>query len=273
MRRVCTSIGVVWILSAIISIPPLIGWNDWPDEFNDETPCKLSEEKSYLIYSSSGSFYIPLLIMTVVYFKIYQATQRRLKDRAKASAMANLSRGKNATIATNTTTANVTKISSNEDSSSSGSPKATTSFSHWRARCVKCCPGHGGHSNKLTGNRKSKNGRCNSNKVKEARIEIESASDGIDHSRNDVSSSDVYGLASRTDQQNGTTVAAAQSTTDQCTVEISRPEDDTNQTGSASKVLLESDLDCCHHNQISEFDEDEKVRRFSTISILIVICG
>lgn len=25
MRRVCTSIGAVWILSAIISIPPLIG--------------------------------------------------------------------------------------------------------------------------------------------------------------------------------------------------------------------------------------------------------
>jgi len=90
MKRVCTSIALIWAISALISIPPLIGWNDWPAEFNDDTPCKLSEEKSYLIYSSSGSFFIPLIIMTVVYFKIFKATRRRLRDRAKASAMANL---------------------------------------------------------------------------------------------------------------------------------------------------------------------------------------
>lgn len=90
MNRVLTMIALVWGISAIISIPPLIGWNDWPAEFNEDTPCKLSEEKSYLIYSSSGSFFIPLIIMTVVYFKIFKATRRRLRDRAKASAMANL---------------------------------------------------------------------------------------------------------------------------------------------------------------------------------------
>ncbi|KPM05079.1 G-protein coupled receptor-like protein 6 [Sarcoptes scabiei] len=93
MRRVCTSIGIVWILSAIISIPPLIGWNDWPEEFTEMTPCKLSEERYYVIYSSMGSFYIPLLIMALVYFKIFRATSRRLKDRAKASAIANISKG------------------------------------------------------------------------------------------------------------------------------------------------------------------------------------
>lgn len=83
-------IALVWVISAVISIPPLVGWNDWPDEFNDETPCKLTEDKGYVIYSSSGSFFIPLIIMTVVYIKIFQATKRRLRDRAKASAMANL---------------------------------------------------------------------------------------------------------------------------------------------------------------------------------------
>ena len=90
MKRVCTSIALIWAISALISIPPLIGWNDWPAIFDEDTPCKLSEEKSYVMYSASGSFFIPLIIMTVVYFKIFKATRRRLRDRAKASAMANL---------------------------------------------------------------------------------------------------------------------------------------------------------------------------------------
>ncbi|CAG2162690.1 unnamed protein product [Oppiella nova] len=90
MKRVVTSIALIWAISALISIPPLIGWNDWPAVFDDNTPCKLSEERSYVIYSASGSFFIPLLIMTVVYYKIFKATRRRLRDRAKASAMANL---------------------------------------------------------------------------------------------------------------------------------------------------------------------------------------
>lgn len=86
-------IGLIWIISALISIPPLIGWNDWPDVFDQDTPCKLSSERAYLIYSSSGSFFIPLIIMTVVYIKIFQVTRKRLRDRQKASAMTNLMSG------------------------------------------------------------------------------------------------------------------------------------------------------------------------------------
>lgn len=202
MRRVCTSIGIVWILSAIISIPPLIGWNDWPDEFTKETPCKLSEEKSYLIYSSCGSFYIPLLIMTVVYFKIFQATRKRLKDRAKASAMANLGNSKSGALKSTVSTDvhMVTKISSNDDSSSSESPKASRKFTQIKARCVKCCFSQSRSStnekftaNSLTG--KNRHGKF-SKKCKEARIEVESASDDRDHSRNEISSSDACGVTS-----------------------------------------------------------------------------
>ncbi|KAJ6224475.1 hypothetical protein RDWZM_003020 [Blomia tropicalis] len=204
MRRVCTSIGIVWILSAIISIPPLIGWNDWPEEFNDETPCKLSEEKSYLIYSSSGSFYIPLLIMTVVYFKIFKATRRRLKDRAKASAMANLKHSTTTTVSTSVIhhVNHIAKSSSNEDSSSSGSPKAPRTFSHIKSRCIRCCGVNRSHMHDRVDHTERSNGKnknryhkkCIKAMAKETRIEIESASDEIDHSRNDISSSDMCGM-------------------------------------------------------------------------------
>lgn len=86
-RRVLTIIFFVWLISALISIPPLIGWNDWSEEVNPNLlkVCKLTEERGYIIYSSSGSFYIPLVIMTTVYLKIYMATRRRLRERTKAT--------------------------------------------------------------------------------------------------------------------------------------------------------------------------------------------
>lgn len=87
VKRVTLMITITWVLSAIISSPPLIGWNDWPDEFDVDTPCQLTSQKGYIIYSSSGSFYIPLLIMTIVYVQIFIATRRRLRERARASKL------------------------------------------------------------------------------------------------------------------------------------------------------------------------------------------
>nr|ABY71758.1 tyramine/octopamine receptor [Macrobrachium rosenbergii] len=87
LKRVLIMIGLVWVISVIICLPPLFGWNDWPDVFTEDTPCILTEEKGFVIYSSSGSFYCPLLIMTTVYVKIFTATRRRLRERAKASKL------------------------------------------------------------------------------------------------------------------------------------------------------------------------------------------
>ncbi|GFQ80953.1 probable G-protein coupled receptor No18 [Trichonephila clavata] len=58
----------------------------WPEDFTEETPCMLTEERGYVIYSASGSFYIPLIIMTVVYVKIFEAAKDRLRHKAKAAA-------------------------------------------------------------------------------------------------------------------------------------------------------------------------------------------
>lgn len=85
MERVLILITGVWLLSLLISSPPLLGWNDWPDHFDITTPCQLTTKKSYVIYSALGSFFIPLIIMTIVYIEIYVATRRRLRERAQAS--------------------------------------------------------------------------------------------------------------------------------------------------------------------------------------------
>ncbi|XP_036325484.1 tyramine/octopamine receptor isoform X2 [Rhagoletis pomonella] len=90
--RVLLLIAGVWILSLVISSPPLVGWNDWPDEFTSTTPCELNSDRGYVIYSSLGSFFIPLAIMTIVYIEIYIATRRRLRERAKASKINTMAR-------------------------------------------------------------------------------------------------------------------------------------------------------------------------------------
>lgn len=95
LERVMLMIGVVWAFSLIISSPPLLGWNDWPDVFEPDTPCRLTSQPGFVIFSSSGSFYIPLVIMTVVYFEIYLATKKRLRDRAKATKISTISSGQN----------------------------------------------------------------------------------------------------------------------------------------------------------------------------------
>lgn len=85
LERVLWLIAGVWILSLLISSPPLIGWNDWPEEFSSEFPCQLTSNQGYVIYSSLGSFFIPLIIMTIVYIEIFVATRRRLRERARAA--------------------------------------------------------------------------------------------------------------------------------------------------------------------------------------------
>ncbi|XP_028176211.1 tyramine/octopamine receptor-like [Ostrinia furnacalis] len=81
LARVLYQIAGVWLLSLIISSPPLLGWNDWPDEFTSDTPCQLTSEQGYVVYSSLGSFFIPLIIMAIVYIKIYTAAKARLRKR------------------------------------------------------------------------------------------------------------------------------------------------------------------------------------------------
>uniref|UniRef100_A0A1B0FFH5 G-protein coupled receptors family 1 profile domain-containing protein n=1 Tax=Glossina morsitans morsitans TaxID=37546 RepID=A0A1B0FFH5_GLOMM len=83
--RVLLLIAGVWLLSLLISSPPLVGWNDWPEEFTSATPCELNSDPGYIIYSSLGSFFIPLVIMTIVYIEIFIATRRRLRERAQAA--------------------------------------------------------------------------------------------------------------------------------------------------------------------------------------------
>ncbi|CAI5454821.1 unnamed protein product [Caenorhabditis angaria] len=87
-KFVCLIIIVVWILSFIISVPPIIGWNNWKDQdFDKLHRCGLSTEKAFVLFSAAGSFFLPLLVMIVVYVKIFISARQRIRTNRGRSAL------------------------------------------------------------------------------------------------------------------------------------------------------------------------------------------
>ena len=72
-------VTTVWILSMIICFPPLVGWKRPQPVKLGKPLCVLSEEIGYVVYSTMGSFYIPCIVMLVVYCKIYIAARSRAR--------------------------------------------------------------------------------------------------------------------------------------------------------------------------------------------------
>ncbi|KAL3863084.1 hypothetical protein ACJMK2_004860 [Sinanodonta woodiana] len=77
-RRVAVIICAVWIYSFLIPLPPILGWKE--KEYQDKSQCRLSQEVGYAIFSTFGAFYLPLLLMTYFYFRIYRTTALRKRQ-------------------------------------------------------------------------------------------------------------------------------------------------------------------------------------------------
>ncbi|KAK2144071.1 hypothetical protein LSH36_788g01000 [Paralvinella palmiformis] len=71
-------IAVVWIVSIIITCPPILGWQE-EGRGHVDVYCYLTKDPGYVVYSSLGSFYIPLLVMIFVYARILHVTRKRNK--------------------------------------------------------------------------------------------------------------------------------------------------------------------------------------------------
>lgn len=83
-RRIKAIIVTVWVISAVISFPPLIsierkdGGGGGGQE-RAEPSCQINDQKWYVISSCICSFFAPCLIMILVYVRIYQIAKRRTR--------------------------------------------------------------------------------------------------------------------------------------------------------------------------------------------------
>ncbi len=82
-KRACCMIALVWMLSFVIACPPLFGWPERNREI--EGVCDYDIDIAYVIYSSCGSFYIPLIVMTVVYIQIFRLSKKGARFRRLSS--------------------------------------------------------------------------------------------------------------------------------------------------------------------------------------------
>ncbi|WKY01684.1 hypothetical protein Q1695_015581 [Nippostrongylus brasiliensis] len=80
-KRIVFMLAVIWMTSLLISLAPFAGWKD--DAFKDRVlrqhVCLISQQISYQVFSTATAFYIPLIAIICVYWKIMRAAKKRFK--------------------------------------------------------------------------------------------------------------------------------------------------------------------------------------------------
>ena len=76
-------IAIVWVTAFAISVPPLLGWNDLShnyvyDNTTNVYQCVLFQTPSYVLFSASGSFFVPFLITVIFYIRIFKVLRVRM---------------------------------------------------------------------------------------------------------------------------------------------------------------------------------------------------
>ncbi|XP_058137579.1 alpha-1B adrenergic receptor [Dasypus novemcinctus] len=94
-RKAILALLSVWVLSTVISIGPLLGWKEPAP--NDDKECGVTEEPFYALFSSLGSFYIPLAVILVMYCRVYVVAKRTTKN-LEAGVMKEMSNSKELTL-------------------------------------------------------------------------------------------------------------------------------------------------------------------------------
>ncbi|XP_071640769.1 serotonin receptor isoform X2 [Temnothorax longispinosus] len=81
-RRIGTMIVTVWVVSLGISLAPQLGWKD-PDYLVRiaQGTCLVSQDPAYQIFATCATFYLPLLVILFLYWRIFQAARKRIRKR------------------------------------------------------------------------------------------------------------------------------------------------------------------------------------------------
>ncbi|KFB38775.1 AGAP004222-PB-like protein [Anopheles sinensis] len=114
-RRMMLCVALVWLAAACISLPPLLilGNKHTIGEGAEQRPfCAVCEDVGYQIYATLGSFYIPLAVMLFVYYQIFRAARRIVKDEKRAQTRLENTLAVDKSVSTTTTTTTTTTASS-----------------------------------------------------------------------------------------------------------------------------------------------------------------
>ncbi|XP_046349993.1 5-hydroxytryptamine receptor-like [Haliotis rufescens] len=78
-KRITIMIAIVWTVAMTISIPPLFGWKDANNDPDKTGVCVISQDHGYTIFSTVCAFYLPMIVMIIIYIRIYQVARARIR--------------------------------------------------------------------------------------------------------------------------------------------------------------------------------------------------
>ncbi|XP_017573613.1 5-hydroxytryptamine (serotonin) receptor 1A b [Pygocentrus nattereri] len=89
LKRAAVLISVTWLVGFSISIPPMLIMKSQPkskaEDIANPEACTISHDPWYTIYSTFGAFYIPLILMLVLYGRIFKAARFRIRKTVRKS--------------------------------------------------------------------------------------------------------------------------------------------------------------------------------------------
>ncbi|VDP71217.1 unnamed protein product [Echinostoma caproni] len=96
-KRMMLMIAIVWLASALISIPPMFGFK----ETFVPGRCEYSSNIIYQIYATCGAFYIPLIVMIVLYGRIFMLARHMAHEDAKQKRVTDSVANQSSSVYTN----------------------------------------------------------------------------------------------------------------------------------------------------------------------------
>ena len=123
---------LVWLLSGLISMPPVLGFGRASNNLFENKICLVSQDFRYQVYATIFAFYIPLSIMIFLYMKIFKTVKKINKNEAKTCGILIASSNPDETIAmvtTNPSSVSATSADENKKEKKKLSRRLTDFFS------------------------------------------------------------------------------------------------------------------------------------------------
>lgn len=73
-------IAIIWSVSSIMAVSPHIFGLSFDD--NNKERCQLTDNLTYQLVSTLAAFYLPLIVMCIIYWKIFQSAKLRIRKKA-----------------------------------------------------------------------------------------------------------------------------------------------------------------------------------------------
>ncbi|KAJ8980278.1 hypothetical protein NQ317_005136 [Molorchus minor] len=87
--RIGIMIVVVWSIALVVSLAPQIPQFKDPDylyRIQVKKQCLVSQDVKYQIFATSSTFYVPLLVIFILYWKIFQTARKRIRRRREVKS-------------------------------------------------------------------------------------------------------------------------------------------------------------------------------------------